>query len=82
VRKSDLSDYSGELLASTTLRLTDKLIGSAPVDAGTTQDVPFSFPFPVHNLRQRHRFDLRDQHVGGRDPSGHGRRGCALELRT
>jgi hypothetical protein len=42
--KSDLSDYSGELLASTTLRMTDKLNGSAPVDAGTVQDVPFSFP--------------------------------------
>jgi hypothetical protein len=45
-QKSDLSDYSGELLATTSLRITDKRNGSAPVDSGTVQDVPFSFPVP------------------------------------
>ena len=42
-KKSDLSDYSGELLATTSLRITDKLNGSVPADAATVTDLPFSF---------------------------------------
>jgi hypothetical protein len=43
-RKSDLEDYTGELRATATLRLTDKLVaGTAP---GTTVDFPLTFDAP------------------------------------
>lgn len=41
--KSDLSDYSGQLKVSLGIRITDKLNGSAPVDPGTVQDIPFDY---------------------------------------
>jgi hypothetical protein len=41
--KSDLSDYAGQLEVSLGLRITDKLNGSAPVDPGTVQDIPFAY---------------------------------------
>jgi hypothetical protein len=44
--KSDLSDYGGELGATTTLRMTDKRNGSVPVDSATAEDLPFSFVVP------------------------------------
>ena len=44
-RKSDLEDYTGELQADATLRLTDKYNGSSPIDPGTVSDL--SFPFVV-----------------------------------
>jgi hypothetical protein len=40
-RRSDLADYTGELLLVPTLRVTDKLNGAAPTESGTTLDVPF-----------------------------------------
>ena len=40
-RRSDLTDYTGELRLTPTLRVTDKLNGLAPVVNGTTLDVPF-----------------------------------------
>jgi hypothetical protein len=45
-KKSDLSDYGGELLATTSIRMTDKLNGSAPVDPGTASDLSFSYGVP------------------------------------
>jgi hypothetical protein len=44
--KSDLSDYTGELLLAAELRVTDKLNGAAPVDNGTTVDLPFPVTVP------------------------------------
>jgi hypothetical protein len=40
-RRSDLADYTGELQLRPVLRVTDKLNGAAPVDNGTTLDLPF-----------------------------------------
>jgi hypothetical protein len=40
-RRSDLTDYAGELRLIPTLRVTDKLNGAAPAENGTTLDVPF-----------------------------------------
>jgi hypothetical protein len=45
-RKSDLSDYTGELQLAAELRITDKLNGAAPVDSGTTADLPFPVTVP------------------------------------
>jgi hypothetical protein len=45
-KKSDLSDYSGELLATVSLRITDKRNGAVPVDSATVTDLPFSFGVP------------------------------------
>jgi hypothetical protein len=42
-KKSDLSDYTGQLQVRLTLRVTDKLNGAAPVDPGTVQDLTFSY---------------------------------------
>ena len=44
--KSDLSDYTGELELAAVLRITDKLNGVAPVDSGTTADLPFPVTVP------------------------------------
>jgi hypothetical protein len=41
---SDLSDYTGELEADQSLRITDAQSGSAPDDSGTTQDLVFPVP--------------------------------------
>jgi hypothetical protein len=47
VRKaSDLSDYTGELLVATTLRMTDRYNGGQLADAATAVDTPFRFPVP------------------------------------
>jgi subtilisin family serine protease len=45
-RKSDLADYGGELEARTTLRLTDRLSGSALNESATLGDLPFEFVVP------------------------------------
>ena len=45
-KQSDLSDYAGELLASTSLRITDKLNGPSKTLPGTTPDMPFDFTVP------------------------------------
>jgi plastocyanin len=48
-RKSDLADYTGQLLAATSLRITDKHNSTTPGetgDAATTQGIPFSFTVP------------------------------------
>ena len=42
-RKSDLADYSGELQVKLAIRITDRLNGTAPVDPGTVQDIPFNY---------------------------------------
>jgi hypothetical protein len=44
--KSDLSDYTGELELAAVLRITDKVNGTAPVDSGTTADLPFPVKVP------------------------------------
>jgi hypothetical protein len=44
-KKSDLTDYTGQLQLLQTMRLTDKLNGSAPVDPATVTD--FGFPTTV-----------------------------------
>jgi hypothetical protein len=44
--KADLSDDTGELRISPVLRVTDKLNGVAPVNNGTTLDVPFPVTVP------------------------------------
>jgi hypothetical protein len=41
-KKSDLTDYTGQLQFVTTWRITDRRNGSAPVDPGTVQDVDFA----------------------------------------
>jgi hypothetical protein len=38
-----LGDYGGELQVKLAIRITDRLNGSAPVDPGTVQDIPFTF---------------------------------------
>ncbi len=45
-RKSDLNDYTGELLGTVTLRITDRLNGPAVNEVGTVSDVPFDFTIP------------------------------------
>ena len=43
-KKSDLTDYSGQLKLSTTLRITDR--NNGPTETGTTQDGPLSYTVP------------------------------------
>ncbi len=38
-----LSDYAGQLQASLTMRVTDRVNGSTQAESGTTQDLPFRF---------------------------------------
>jgi hypothetical protein len=45
-RKADLTDYTGQLQLDATLRTTDRLNGSAPVDTGTVVDMPFPVTVP------------------------------------
>ena len=45
-RRSDLADYAGELQASVTMRVTDRLHGTTRAESGTTQDSPFRFAVP------------------------------------
>jgi hypothetical protein len=45
-RKSDLLDYTGQLQADATVRLTDRYNGSAPIDPGTMSEVSFPFVIP------------------------------------
>ena len=45
-RKSDLADYTGQLQLVPTLRMTDKLSGSAPVDPATVSDLDFPVTVP------------------------------------
>ena len=60
-RKSDLADYGGELEARTTLRLTDRLSGSALNESATLGDLPFEFVRAVRDDDQhRHRIGVRD----------------------
>ena len=44
--RADLTDYTGQLQLDTTLRTTDRLNGSAPVDTGTVADMPFPVTVP------------------------------------
>jgi hypothetical protein len=45
-RKSDLLDYSGELLASVGLRLTDHSNGTSQTEPGTVTDFAYTFTVP------------------------------------
>jgi hypothetical protein len=45
-RKSDLGDYTGQLQLVPTLRITDKLNGSSPVDPATVSDLDFPVTVP------------------------------------
>jgi hypothetical protein len=45
-RKADLTDYTGELEARTTLRLTDKLNGSGLTESTTLRDLSYDFAVP------------------------------------
>jgi hypothetical protein len=45
-RKSNLLDYTGELRAQLTLRITDRYSGPGLDTPGTTSDVPFAIPVP------------------------------------
>jgi hypothetical protein len=45
-RASDLSDYTGQLQLLPTLRITDKLNGSVPVDPATVGDLDFPVTVP------------------------------------
>jgi hypothetical protein len=45
-RITGVPDYVGQLQLDMTLRITDKLNGSAPGDQGTTSDVPFPVTVP------------------------------------
>ena len=39
--RADLTDYTGQLQLDTSLRVTDRLNGTSPVDTGTVADMPF-----------------------------------------
>jgi hypothetical protein len=41
-----LADYAGELQASVSMRVTDRLNGSTRAESGTVQDTPFRFAVP------------------------------------
>ena len=45
-RKSDLSDYAGELQATASVRITDKYNGSVPSDPGVVSELSFPFTVP------------------------------------
>jgi hypothetical protein len=45
-RKSDLADYTGELQADQSLRLTDGLSGPGQDEPGTLSDTDFAFTVP------------------------------------
>jgi hypothetical protein len=45
-RKSDLSDYTGELQGSTGLRIVDKLNGQDEVESATMEEIPLPFTIP------------------------------------
>jgi hypothetical protein len=45
-RKSDLSDYTGELQASFEVRMTDRQNGPSGAEPGTVTDLPFSLVAP------------------------------------
>jgi DNA-binding beta-propeller fold protein YncE len=45
-KKSDLSDYTGELQATSTIRITDKLNGATFTEAATVQDIGFPVTVP------------------------------------
>jgi hypothetical protein len=40
----DLTDYEGEALASTVIRITDRFNGAGQTETGTTEDMPFDVP--------------------------------------
>jgi hypothetical protein len=42
-KKSDLTDYTGQVQVSLGTRITDQMNGSSPIDTGTVQDLPFNF---------------------------------------
>jgi hypothetical protein len=44
--KADLTDYTGELQASVTLRITDRLNGTSGTEVATAQDAAFAFTIP------------------------------------
>ena len=46
VKTGGIPDYSGQLEARTTLRVTDRRSGPSANEAGTIQDVPFEFTVP------------------------------------
>jgi hypothetical protein len=41
-----LADYTGELQASVSLRITDRINGATGAESGTVQDTPFRFTVP------------------------------------
>jgi hypothetical protein len=45
-KKSDLTDYTGQVQVSLGTRITDQMNGSSPIDTGTVQDLPFNFTGP------------------------------------
>jgi hypothetical protein len=45
-KKSDLSDYTGQLQATSSVRLTDKANGAGVNEPGTVQDTPFPVTVP------------------------------------
>jgi serine protease AprX len=45
-KRTDLSDYPGELQATSSLRITDKSNGPTLSESATVQDVPFGFTVP------------------------------------
>jgi hypothetical protein len=46
VRKSDLSDYAGEVQATTSVRITDRLNGDGAPEPATVQDMPLPATVP------------------------------------
>jgi hypothetical protein len=45
-RRADLADYTGELQFDASIRITDRLNGTSPVDTGTAADLPFPVTIP------------------------------------
>ena len=80
-RRSDLTDYTGQLQLDADIRMTDRLNGSSPVDTGTASDLPFPVTVPcARDCRRHDRLDVRDRHHGGRRAAGRRTRGQALDL--
>ena len=70
-RRSDLTDYTGQLQLETTIRVTDR--NNGPSEVGTAQDVPFRVTVPCAGTGDTdRRLDLLREHDRGRrDRRGH-----------
>ena len=69
-----LSDFTGKLLVSARIRLTDKYNGSPLVESATTQDFDLEIPVQCVATADRRRWQLLDQLRRSTHPAGRGAR--------